>query len=151
MKKAVIYALTNWIMQGIEIFGPIFVILRGVCMGRHTLAGRPLPGRDAKMKKRADAQVRIYKITREADLGYEPSSRCAKHALPVSRKDWLDTFATITVGYRKATSATLLARKRKQPANTRRLRDLAEEGRLEAQYRKDHAQFRLKQADAALF
>lgn len=38
-------ALMDWITTGIEILGPIFIVLRGWAMGRHTLAGRTLPGR----------------------------------------------------------------------------------------------------------
>ncbi len=36
-------AFTNWIMEGVTLLGPVFVILRGVYMRRHTLLGRTLP------------------------------------------------------------------------------------------------------------
>jgi hypothetical protein len=38
-------AFTNWIMEGVTLLGPVFVILRGVYMGRHTITGRTLPSR----------------------------------------------------------------------------------------------------------
>jgi hypothetical protein len=38
-------ALVNFITLGVEIFGPVFTVLRGWYMGRHTLAGRVLLGR----------------------------------------------------------------------------------------------------------